>query len=167
MSERKRKENENFELPDDFLFLFHVGGDNTFMFLEPNYKSWPRHFTTIGQLALDNGTEVLFKAIGSGIFICKGPRNLLEAVCYTIDNRIEEGSNLNHLDITQAMEKVYQTVNKFGQANKSNIIIEEPVSSGSVNNVLSDNGEIQLIIPTRPTELYVTRPSISMKTQTE
>ena len=109
------------------------------MFLEPNYKSWPRHFTTIGQLALEKGTEVIFNAIGSGIFICKEPRNLLEAVSYTIDNRIEEGFNLNQLDITQAMDKAYQTVNKFGCANKSNISIEEPVSSGSVNNVLSDN----------------------------
>ena len=37
------------------------------------------------------------------------------------------------------MDTTYQTANKFGGANNSNIFIEEFVSSGSVNNVLSDN----------------------------
>ena len=109
------------------------------MFLEPNYKGWHKHFTTIGQLALEKGTEVIFNAIGSGIFICKGPRNLLEVVSYRIDSGIEEGFNLNQFDVNQAIWIKSIKLNNFEYANKSNISIEEPVSSGSVNDVFSDN----------------------------
>ena len=111
MSERKKREQENFPLPKGYSFLFYFVIDGKFSNIDPESKYWPQDYSTLDKLNLEKGDEVAFNNFPQGIFVWKGPAKQLKLVEMYLDNEIEKGAlDISNLEVTNALQEALKKI---------------------------------------------------------